>query len=131
MPPDPDASTTAPAADGNGAEDQDHGPGDGARLDRLEQRIETIADAVNRLLPGSHADAQQRTEDRLSRPDDVQEQVRAELERRDKAAADKAAADAERKEREDLRTQVARLSEQPPQPQTPRRTKMLGWGDGR
>jgi hypothetical protein len=125
-----DTSDTGPA--GNGAEGQDHGPAEGAqgdRLDRLEQRIETIAHAVERLLPGSHGEAQQRTEDRLDRPTDVQQQVRAELERRDRVAAEQAAADTERKEREDLKTQVARLSEQPPQPPVPRRTRLLGWGE--
>lgn len=131
MPPDPPASATD--ATGNGAEDQEHGHAgdDESRLDRLETRVASIAEAVNRLLPGSHGEAQQRTEARLDRPNDVQEQVRAELARRDKEAADQAAADTARQEQENLKTQVARLSEQPPQPQVPRRTKILGWGDGR
>ena len=129
MPPDPNADTTTPAgADDNDRQDQDHGD-DGARLERLEQRVETIADAVNRLLPGSHGDAQQRTEDRLDRPTDVQTAVRAELDRRDRAAADAAAAETERNERRTLAEQVARLSEQPPQPPVPRRTRLLGWGE--
>jgi len=128
MPPDP------PATDANDAEDQGQGAGPGAgddRLTRLEQRVEMIADAVNRLLPGSHGEAQQRTEERLDRPTDVQTAVRAELERRDRVAAEQAAADTERRERADLATAVARLQEQPPAPPVPRRTRMLGWGDGR
>jgi len=117
--------------DADGAEDQDHGHDgdDSERLTRLEQRIETIADAVNRLLPGSRGEAQQRTEDRLERPTDVQTAVRAELERRDRVAAEQAAADKDKAERDDMRTQLARLSEQPPAPPVPRRTRMLGWGE--
>lgn len=129
MPPDLNADTTTSAgADDNGDQDQDHGD-DGTRLERLEQRVETIADAVNRLLPGSRGEAQQRTEDRLDRPTDVQTAVRAELDRRDRAAAEAAAAETERNERRTLAEQVARLSEQPPQPPVPRRTRLLGWGE--
>ena len=136
MPPDPNAdTTTAPGAGDNGAEDQDQDQDHGAeraRLDRLEQRVETIADAVNRLLPGSRGEAQQRTEDRLDRPTDVQTAVRAELDRRDRAAAEAAAAETEQNERRSLQEQIARLQEQPPQPPVPRRTRILGWGsDGR
>jgi len=126
------ANDTGPAADG--AEDQDHEHSDGAgdtdtRLDRLESAVDQIKAAVDRLLPGSRGEAQQRTEDRLDRPTDVQTAVRAELERRDRVAAEQAAADKDKAEREDLRTQVARLSEQPPARPVPRRTRMLGWGE--
>ena len=126
MPPDPAA---AGAGDDGGQDHEHDGEQDDGRLDRLEQRIETIAEAVNRLLPGSRGEAQQRTEERLDRPTDVQAAVRAELERRDRTAAEQAAAATDRQEREDLKTQVARLSEQPPAPPVPRRTRLLGWGE--
>ena len=129
MPPDPAGGAAPPAGDDD-HQDQDQGPApEGDRLTRLEQRPETIANALERLLPGSHAEAQQRTEDRLDRPTDVQSAVRAELDRRDRAAAEAAAADSERSERRTLAEQVAKLQEQPPAPPVPKRTKLLGWGD--
>lgn len=98
----------------------------GARLDRLETTVGRIAAAVDRLLPGSRQDAQQRTEDR---PTDIQAQVRAELERRDREAAEQQAAQTAEQEQRELRETVARLQEQPPAPPVPRRTRLLGWGE--
>lgn len=101
------------------------------RLDRLEGKVDALADAMNKLLPGSHADAEQRTESRLDRASSVEEQVQAVLAKRDKDAADKAAADADKADRESTRQRLARLEETPPAPPRQRRTTWLGWGDGR
>ena len=122
---------TTQATDPPGTDDQ--------RLDRLEdtQReqgviLERIEAALSRLVPGSHAEAQQRTEEHLDRGSSIKEQVEAELARRDKEAADRQAADAERADRETIREAAARLREKPPAP--PRNpVKALatkGWGDG-
>ena len=94
----------------------------GARLDRLETTVGRIAAAVDRLLPGSR-------QDRLDRPADIQAQVRAELERRDREAAEQQAAQTAEQEQRELRETVARLQEQPPAPPVPRRTRLLGWGE--
>jgi|SRR6185437_10217751 len=94
------------------------------RLDRQQATLDRLAEAVARILPGSHAEAEQRTEQRLDRPSSVEEQVRAELARAQQEQADQQQA-------ETVAQRLARLEEQPPAPQLPRRTKLLGWGDGR
>ena len=118
-------------------------PPAGDRLDRLEetqreqgtalQRIET---ALAKIVPGSHAEAQDRVQDRLDRPSQAEgtiaEQVQAELRKaREKDARDAAAA----KERADrdaaeqsTAERLAKLEEKPPQPPARRVTKLLGWG---
>ena len=128
-----DDQTTSTAADPPGA-DPDSSSTD-ERLTRVENAVERIEQAIGRLVPGSHADAQARTERRLDRGSDVAEQVRAELARANDeetaAAAAATAADTERTERRELHTRLARLEEQPPAPPRARRTVLLGWGDGR
>jgi len=93
-----DDQTTSTAADPPGA-DPDSSSTD-ERLTRVENAVERIEQAIGRLVPGSHADAQARTERRLDRGSDVAEQVRAELARaKDEetaAAAAATAADTER-----------------------------------
>src|SRR5215475_13598223 len=49
------------------------------RVTRVENALERIEQAIGRLVPGSHAEAQRREETRLDRPTAVAEQVRAEL----------------------------------------------------
>lgn len=98
------------------------------RLDKQQGQLDRLAELVSHVIPGSRTEAQQHTERRLDRPTrgadaatDMGEQVRRELDRREAAAA-------ERTEREQLKAQVAKLSETPPKPPVPRRTKLLGWG---
>ena len=102
-----------------------------ARLDRVESKLDRLADAVNALLPRNHADAQQREEQRLDRGSDVQSAVAAELERRDKAAADAKAAEDKQNEERSLRERLAALEEHKPAPPVRRATLALGWGDPR
>lgn len=106
--------------------------------EQAQQRglLETISNAVQgltgtgaKLTPASHQQAQQRTEDRLDRPAAVQEQVRAELARaqaEQQAAADK---NAQETEHQQMRDQLARLTERVPKPPVPWRTRILGWSD--
>jgi len=105
------------------------------RLGHLETAVERIEAAIGRLVPGSHAEAQQRTEQRLDRGSSVAEQVRAELARAKEeetaAAATATAAETEQNERRQVAERLARLEEQPPAPPRSRRTVLLGWGDGR
>ena len=104
---------------------------DHERIERVEDKLDGLIAAVNKLLPGSHAEAEEHTEERLDRPSSVEEQVRAELARRDREAAAKAAADAEKADHESVKERLARLEEKPPAAPRLRRTHLLGWGDGR
>lgn len=104
---------------------------DHERIARVESKVDTLVDAMNKLLPGSHAEAQQRTEERLDRGSTVEDQVRAELARAKEEEQAQAAKDAEKAEGESLKERLARLEEKPPAPPRSRRTAMLGWGDGR
>lgn len=104
---------------------------DHQRIARVESKVDQLISAVNKILPGSHAEAEQRTEERLDRGSTVEDQVRAELQRakQEQEAAEKA--DAEKREGESLKERLARLEEKPPAPPRSRRTALLGWGDGR
>lgn len=100
------------------------------RLTRVENAVERIEQAVSALVP-SHQQAQQHTERRLDRASTVAEQVQAVLDQRERQAAEQQAADAKRAEEESLKERLARLEERPPAPPRLRRTRILGWGDGR
>ncbi len=117
-------------------------PPEGDRLDKLEATQETqghalerIEQALSRIVPGSHAEAQQRTEQRLDRGSSLAEQVKAELakakEDEAREAADAQAKDAEKSEREEIRAAAAALREKPPAPpRNPLKTLATkGWGD--
>lgn len=101
------------------------------RLDRVEDKLDRLTEAVSKLVPSSHADAQHREEQRLDRGSTVADQVRAELERRDKEAADAQAADAEKADHQSVRDRLAALEEHKPAPPVRRSTILLGWGDPR
>jgi hypothetical protein len=94
------------------------------RLDRIEAAVDKLTAAVSGILPGSRKEAGDRLERRLDRPSTVQEQVEAELAKREKDAADQK----RNSEHEDLKSQVAKLSERPPAEPARRATKLLGWG---
>lgn len=101
------------------------------RLTAVEQAVGRIETAIANLVPGSHAEAEQRTERRLDRGSSVAEQVRAELDKIKDEDAAAAAAQTEQNERRQVAERLARLEEQPPAPPRSRRTVLLGWGDGR
>lgn len=109
------------------AQDDDTGGGLEDRVERLETSQGTILGKLDELLGRAHGAAEDHTERRLGRPSSVEDQVRAELERADKArseAADKAAA---KKNHETLAERLARLEEKPPEAPQPRRQRMM-WG---
>lgn len=121
-----DTSTAAPP-EHDGTTDE--------RLTAVENGIERLTHAVERLIPGSHADAQQHTETRLDRASTVEDQVRAELARARQEEADADAAQqadaAGKADADSVKERLARLEEKPPAPPRLRRVKLLGWGDGR
>jgi len=97
------------------------------RLDRVEHTLDRLVSVVEHIIPGSHAEAEERTEERLDRPSTVEEQVRAELA---KAKADEeaaAAADAEKGERESLAAQLKKLEEKPPAAPLRKVEHLMGW----
>ena len=95
----------------------------------LSAKVDKLAELVSRIIiPGSHAEAQQRTEERLDRPSSIEEQVRAELARaKEQEAAEQAAAGKD----QELQSRLAKLEETPPAQPVPRRTRLLGWGEPR
>ena len=101
------------------------------RLSHVEAAVDRIEQALARVLPGSHAEAEQRTERRLDRGSSVEEQVRAELDKAKREEEAAARADAEKAEGESMKERLARLEEKPPAPPSSRRTALLGWGGGR
>ena len=100
--------------------------GEPDRLDRLESKVDALAAAVGRLVPGIHKASTARVEARLDRPTTVEEQVQAELGRRDKEAKEK-----EWREGVDSRLAAAEAPkpppEQPPAPPIPLKQRILGW----
>ena len=107
--------------------DEGGGPDTGDRLGRLEDKVDRLADAVAGIVPATRGQAEQRTEHRLDRPSSVEEQVRAELARKDKAAAEKAEQDRLAAELAGVRDSVAALTEKRPAAPVPLREKILGW----
>lgn len=96
-------------------------------LDSLNQKIDALASVVARLVPGSHADAQQRVEQRLDRPSTVEEQVQAELARARQEEAEKTAREQREADFTSVKETVAKLTEKTPEPPVRRATKFLGW----
>lgn len=97
------------------------------RVERLETSQSTILGKLDELLGRTHKAAAEHTEQRLDRPSSVEEQVRAELDRKDRERADAADKQAQAKERETLAQRLAKLEEKPPQAPQPRRQRVM-WG---
>ena len=97
------------------------------RVERLETGQSKILSKLDEIIGGVHGKAEQRTEAKLDRPSSIEEQVRMELERKDREAAERAAKDADKGERETLAQRMAKLEEQAPVPPQPRRQRVT-WG---
>lgn len=103
------------------------------RQDKVERKLDELIELVKGALPGgpkASGDSTSTPTTKDGSPEggmSVEEQVQAELARRDKQAAD----DKRAAEHDDLKAQVAQLRETPPRPPARRATKLLGWGDGR
>lgn len=116
-----------------GAEQHDTGANTSERLDRVEGKLDRLADAVARLIPGSHQEAQDRTERRLERPQRAEDVTRATVrEELARAKEDEDRAATEATEKETLQSRLAKLEEKPPaEHRSPlKRFATHGWGGG-
>lgn len=93
----------------------------------VEDHLNKVDAKLDQLLDRIHGKAADHQETKLDRPSSVQEQVQAELARAEREAAASKAAEEEKSEREQIREQLAKLSEAPPAPPEPRRQRLM-WG---
>jgi hypothetical protein len=112
--------------------DTDSEPGGEALTDRVEQLEDgqnRILSKLDELLGGGRKD--QPEPDGGTRPASIEEQVRAELDRKEKESKAAAAKDADKAERKTMREQMAamaaKLAEAKPQQPQPRRERAM-WG---
>ena len=99
-------------------------------LAKLDEKVDRLAELVHKLLPGTGGQETAGDGEGPSpagRPVTVEEQVAAELDRRDREAKAAAEAVAEKSERQELREAVAKLREKPPEPPIKRSTRLLAW----
>ena len=94
-----------------------------ARQEQTDRKLDELIDLVKGAKPGDPG----KKDDPAAADPSLEQRVKEELARRDQAAADEQRG----KEHADLKAQVAKLSEKPPRQPGSRRTKLLGWGDGR
>jgi len=121
------ADTDTTEAEQPGTDANDH-----ERLDRVETKLDALIETVGKIIPGSHREAEERTERRLDRGSTVAEEVKAELEKAKRDADAAKAADDDKTERQQMRDDLAKLKETPPAQPVPRKEKWLGWKrDGR
>ena len=111
--------------------DDDPGPGPDAgladRVERLESGQSSIIRKLDELIGGAHAKAADHTETRLSRPSSIEDQVRAELDRKDREARDTAEKEGTKTDLQAMREQLAKLTEAKPVQPQPRRQRVM-WG---
>lgn len=101
-------------------------PAEGERLDRVEAKVDKLTGLVEKFI-GSGGNTEPAAKQAPTRPEGVEEQVRAELAR---AKAEEAKQAEERETKETVASLRAKLEEKPPAPPVRRATKLLGWGDG-
>lgn len=95
------------------------------RVERLEGstgRIERMLEQLTSSSGPAHA-----KEEHLDRPSTIEEMVRAELAAKDAAAKAEADKASEKSEREQIKEQLAKLTEQAPAQPQPRRQRIM-WG---
>ncbi len=93
------------------------------RMDRLERKLDELLAAKG----PAHAAAEAHEEKHLDRPTTTAEMVRAELARARQEDAAAAKAEAEKSEVQQIKDNLARLTEQAPAAPQPRRQRVM-WG---
>jgi hypothetical protein len=108
--------------------DSDEGSPDlEGRVEHVETALERIMGRLDELVTGGHRAAEKHEGDKLDRPTEVQEQVRAELERAKAEESAKAKAEGEKAEKQTMAQRLAKLEERPPVQPQPRRQRAM-WG---
>jgi CHASE3 domain sensor protein len=107
------------------------GPAPDAALDQrvgaIETKLDMLLDVIGKQQDGAHGAAQDHMQDKLDRPTTVAEEIRAQLDERDrKKAADDAEA-ARNGRLEGLETKVRDLAETKPAAPVRRVEKLMGW----
>lgn len=93
------------------------------RIDNLEAKVDRILGILGRDESKAHGAAQEHTEAKLDRPTNVADEIRAQLNERDRQAA----AERDKSDLASLKETVAQLAEKSPEPM-PRRIETLMWG---
>lgn len=96
----------------------------------LQAKVEALAATVAGLVPTTHAQAQQRTEDRLDRPSSVEDAARRELERLRRQEREDEERAASAKHRADSEARIKRLEQRESAPATPGRGGQAATGGG-
>lgn len=110
-----------------GAPPAGDGPGIDARLDRLEATVGTLVSVVQSGTGKAHDQAAAHEAAKLDRPTSIAEQVRHQLDERDRRDAEKTARDAERGRVAALEAKVAEMAETGPAPVARRVERLMGW----
>jgi hypothetical protein len=101
------------------------------RLTSVEGKLDALIETVNKLVPGSHAEAQDRTERRLERPQRAEDATRATVrEELARAKEDEERQQREAGEKETLNSRLAKLEERPPAEYRSKLKRVVthGWG---
>jgi peptidoglycan hydrolase CwlO-like protein len=93
----------------------------------VEDHLKKVDARLDELLASLHSRTEKHQESKLDRPSSVQEQVQAELARAEREGAASRAAEEQKTERQQIREQLAKLSETPPAQPQPRRQRIM-WG---
>lgn len=105
-------------------QDDSYGEQETSRIHVLDDLADRLA-KIEAMLSGSRKPA---APARTAKPESIEAQVRAELERRDREKADAEKAEKDKSERESLAQRLAKLEERPPAEPSRRATRSLGWG---
>ena len=104
------------------------------RVNELESGQSAISAKVDQILgllgkdkDKVHGAAEQHTEAKLDRPSNVADEIRQQLDERDRKTREDAEKQAAGSELAELRAKVAELTEKPPEPM-PRRIEKIMWG---
>jgi hypothetical protein len=92
-----------------------------------QAKVETKLDELIGLVKGAVTPGDGKPASQPAPDDSLEARVQDELARRDRDAADATRA----QEHASLKATVAKLAEKPPRQPVTRRSKLLGWGDGR
>jgi hypothetical protein len=94
---------------------------------RMSAKLDEILGLVSGKAGKVHAAAEQHEEAKLGRPSTIEEQVRAELAKAEQDKAARAEAEQQKSEAQQIREQIAKLTEAKPVQPQPRRQRVM-WG---